>query len=51
MIVSADTSVSSVPLQNLFSSFKMRRVSLSLKEEYAVLGTSEEHRKKPGSLD
>lgn len=51
MIVRANTSVSSVPLQNLFSLFKMRRVLLSLKAEYAELGTSEEHRKKPESLD
>lgn len=47
----ADTSEFSVPLQYFFSSFKMRMVSASFKEENAEPGTSEEHRKKPGSLD
>lgn len=47
----ADTSESDDPLQNLVSSFKMRRVSFSLSDEYAELGSSEEQRKKPGSLN
>lgn len=47
----ADTSVFDDPLQNLASSFKMRMVSFSLSEENAELGTSEEQRKKPGSLN
>lgn len=45
------TSMSCDPLQNFFSSSRMRMVSFSFIEVYAALGTSEEHSKKPGSLD
>lgn len=47
----ANTSLSSVPLQKFFSTFKMWMVSFSLREEYASLGISEEQRKKPGILE
>lgn len=49
--VGAGTSASKVLLQNFSRLLKMRLVSLSLREEYTELGTSEEHRKEPGSLD
>lgn len=40
-----------VSLQNFFSSLKISVVLASFKEEYAEIGTSEEHRSNPGSLD
>lgn len=49
-IYGAGTSGSCVPLQKLFSLLRICATSASFTEEYAELGTSEEQRKKPGSL-